>query len=324
MMKADCIKNKINALALRKTPFLFAVDFELSNGILVENPLRQKKILFRTPQATNINEKFHPADQDKRVIAYPEPFPTYNGKFKQVMDALQKGDSFLTNLTVKTRIETPLSLQEIAQASTSPYTLCLPDKFVCFSPERFIRIAHGTVSTNPMKGTLNADIPDAETVILSNPKETAEHHTIVDLLRNDLGIIAHDITVNRFRYIDRITTGQRDILQVSSEITGVLDENYLSGLGDLIFKLLPAGSVSGAPKPSTLQIIRKAEGEPRGYYTGIFGYFDGEAFDSAVMIRFIEEENGITYFRSGGGITASSEARSEYNEVFEKIYLPFI
>ena len=97
----------------------------------------------------------------------------------------------------------------------------------------------------------------------------------------------------------------------------------LSRIGNIIFELLPAGSISGAPKPSTLDIIKRAEGQKRGFYTGVFGYFDGETLDSAVMIRFIEKQKDGFYFRSGGGITINSDMRSEYQEVLEKVYLPF-
>ena len=173
-----------------------------------------------------------------------------------------------------------------------------------------------------MKGTIDASIPNAEQIILNDYKETAEHNTIVDLLRNDLSIISEKVRVNRFRYIDQIKTNQKDILQVSSEITGRLQPEIKENLGDIIFGMLPAGSISGAPKSATLDIIRRAEGEPRGYYTGIFGYFDGNTFDSAVMIRFIEERDSQYYFRSGGGITVYSDCASEYEEVISKIYLP--
>jgi para-aminobenzoate synthetase component I len=87
-------------------------------------------------------------------------------------------------------------------------------------------------------------------------------------------------------------------------------------------KLLPAGSVSGAPKPKTLEIIRNVEGGNRGYYTGVFGVFDGNTLDSGVMIRFIEQENGKLYYRSGGGITTQSVVSSEYQEVIDKVYVP--
>jgi len=90
-----------------------------------------------------------------------------------------------------------------------------------------------------------------------------------------------------------------------------------------LMKLLPAGSISGAPKPSTLQIINDAEGYERGYYTGIMGYFDGQNFESAVMIRYIENENGKFVFKSGGGITTKSDVQSEYQEIIDKVYLPF-
>jgi para-aminobenzoate synthetase component 1 len=113
------------------------------------------------------------------------------------------------------------------------------------------------------------------------------------------------------------------LLQVSSEISGVLPEDYQNKIGDLLFGMLPAGSVTGAPKLQTLQIIRESENYERGYYTGVFGIFDGEDLDSAVMIRFIEKTDSGMVFKSGGGITALSEAQTEYQEMIDKVYLPF-
>ena len=251
-------------------------------------------------------------------------FAEYARRFGTVRRGLLRGDSFLTNLTVRTPVVSGLSLEEIFMRAEAPYLLDVPGRFVCFSPERFVRIAGGRIATNPMKGTINASVPDARQTILNDPKETAEHNTVVDLLRNDLSIHADRVHVERFRYIDRIATRRGDILQVSSEIAGRLPAGYEARMGDILFDMLPAGSVSGAPKSSTLRIIREAEGEPRGYYTGVFGYFDGQTLDSAVLIRFIEEEQGRMYFRSGGGITAYSDCRSEYEEVIEKVYLPFV
>lgn len=174
-----------------------------------------------------------------------------------------------------------------------------------------------------MKGTINADIPDAEQKILENEKEIAEHASIVKLLSSELSLVANEVEVKRYRYIDRVKTINGDILQVSSEISGKLPVNYHSNLGDIIFNLLPAGSVSGAPKKSTLELIKISEPHNRGFYAGVFGYFDGNELDSGVLIRFITNENGKSYFYSGGGITSKSNAESEYNEVLEKIYLPF-
>ena len=126
-----------------------------------------------------------------------------------------------------------------------------------------------------MKGTIDASIPQAEEKIIGDKKEFSEHVTIVDLIRNDLSQVASSVSVTRFRYIDEIRTDAKTLLQVSSEIVGDLDGPYLSNLGDILVKLLPAGSVCGAPKPKTLEIIKSVEDGKRGYYTGVFGVFDG-------------------------------------------------
>jgi para-aminobenzoate synthetase component I len=175
-----------------------------------------------------------------------------------------------------------------------------------------------------MKGTIDASIQDAEQVILNDVKETAEHYTIVDLIRNDLNSVSKQVRVERFRYIDTIVTHEKKLLQVSSEVCGVLDKNYLSQIGDIIFALLPAGSVSGAPKSKTLEIIKATEERERGYYTGIFGIFDGYNLDSGVMIRYIEKSSKGYVYYSGGGITSFSNPLSEYQEMIDKIYVPFV
>ena len=105
-------------------------------------------------------------------------------------------------------------------------------------------------------------------------------------------------------------------------VNAIASSNYLSNLGTLLVSLLPAGSVSGAPKTKTLEIIRIAEGENRGFYTGAFGYFDGTVLDSGVMIRYIEKQGDQFYYRSGGGVTAQSELQKEYQELIDKIYVP--
>jgi para-aminobenzoate synthetase component 1 len=100
-----------------------------------------------------------------------------------------------------------------------------------------------------------------------------------------------------------------------------LPENYQAQLGDIIYSLLPAGSISGTPKKKSLEIIDAAETYDRGYYTGIVGYFDGENFDSGVMIRFIENNHGKKVYKSGGGIHFLSDVRAEYQEMKDKVYV---
>jgi para-aminobenzoate synthetase component 1 len=173
-----------------------------------------------------------------------------------------------------------------------------------------------------MKGTIDASIENAEQLILQDDKETAEHYTIVDLIRNDISIVATHVQVEKFRYIDTIKTSNKTLLQVSSKIVGELPTNYLEQLGNIIFSLLPAGSISGAPKKKTLEIIQEAEKVDRGFYTGTCFYFDGKSIDSCVLIRFIEQtSNGLVY-KSGGGITINSDVEKEYQELIDKIYVP--
>lgn len=318
----DDIRLKMNEAGSAKKPFLFGINYEMSEGFFIENPLSQTDILF---QLRGIGNKLVDEVEDLSAdLSYaPISKSEYQHKFDIVHKGLRRGDSFLTNLTIKTPITTNISLQDIFDRSKAPYQLYMPNKFVCFSPERFVQIANGSISSNPMKGTIDASIENAEQIILNDFKETAEHNTIVDLIRNDLSMVANRVHVERFRYIDRIKSRNKEILQVSSEIVGELDADHHSHLGDIIFKLLPAGSISGAPKPATVSLIRLAEGEDRGYYTGIFGYYDGATLDSAVLIRFIEQDNEQMYFRSGGGITAYSKCSDEYQEVLNKIYFPF-
>lgn len=321
-MHGDELRERMNEAGRRGKPFLFAVDFEMEEGFFLADPLQQKKVLFDIRGSSNAPPRAGMVPSH-HFEAFPEDYETYRSRFEAVMKGLKRGDSYLTNLTISTPLNMSLSLREIFLYARTPYKLFLPDRFVCFSPECFIRIESGKIFTFPMKGTIDARLPHARQTILNDPKERAEHNTIVDLLRNDLSRIASGVTVNRFRYIEELQTHRGPILQVSSEIEGTLPTNYLSQLGTLFFGLLPAGSVSGAPKAATLALIRGAEKVKRGYYTGVAGYFDGNRLDTFVLIRFIEQNDSRHSFRSGGGITAQSDCRKEYNEALQKVYLPF-
>ena len=322
MLSQKGIIEKMNLLGKEHKPFLFAVDFEMDNGFVLENPFSQQDILFNFNSITNFSSQENDSLSPSLKV-YAKSFEEYDKQFDVVRKGLLRGDSFLANLTIKTKIDINISLEEIFQKANSKYKLLVRDKFVCFSPECFVKIEDNTISTFPMKGTIDASIENAKEVILSDYKETCEHNTIVDLMRNDLNIIGSNVRVERFRYIDELKTSRGNILQVSSEVKADLNHDFYSQLGDIVFKLLPAGSISGAPKESTVQIIKEAESEKRGFYTGVFGFFDGHNLDSAVIIRYIEKENDSHYFRSGGGITINSSSMDEYKEAINKIYLPF-
>ncbi|MBI1767659.1 MAG: aminodeoxychorismate synthase component I [Bacteroidetes bacterium] len=313
-------ESKLNQLGLKRVPFFFLIDFEMENPMAWEMREVPKEILFSVSGFTNT--KAEVKKQKVQLKKYPISYHEYKSKFDIVENRISFGDSYLTNLTIKTKIEIDHSLEELFFQTSAKYKVLWKNKFLVFSPETFIRMESGKIFSFPMKGTIDASIPDAEKLILKDQKELSEHITIVDLIRNDLSRVASDVSVKRFRYIEKIRTNQKDLLQVSSEIRGKLPDDFHSIIGSIVISMLPAGSVSGAPKNKTLQIIREAEKEKRSYYTGVVGYYDGNNLDSGVMIRFIEQDKDQFYYRSGGGITSQSKAESEYQETIDKIYVP--
>ncbi|CAN5166234.1 aminodeoxychorismate synthase component I [soil metagenome] len=314
-------KGTLNTWGQNHIPFLFIIDFEMKCPMAFRlSEIDPSTIQYNFRGFTNISKTAKRSSPDIRIN--PISFENYKQRFDKVMFHLRRGDSFLANLTIATEFTSTLTLEEIFSGSQAKYKLLYKNEFVCFSPEPFVRIIDNTISSFPMKGTIDAIIPNAREIILTNKKELSEHITIVDLIRNDLSQIAHFVEVPDFRYIEEVKTHDKILLQVSSKITGQLPENYLSNIGEILCKLLPAGSVSGAPKVKTVEIIREAEESNRGYYTGVCGYFDGYNLDSGVMIRFIENNDGNLLYRSGGGITAQSNDLEEYQEAIKKIYVP--
>ncbi len=316
------IINKINYLAKNKIPFLIIIDFEKKNPILLKlNDIDNTQIKYSFNGNKNYIENKKNIPKPELTIVKPS-FEEYKKAFKIVKQNINHGNSYLTNLTVQSVIKTNLTLEEIFFVSKAKYKLWLKDKFTFFSPEIFIQIKEQKIFSYPMKGTIDANLSDAKNKLLNDEKETAEHFTIVDLIRNDLNIVAKKVSVDKFKYIEKIVSTNKNLLQMSSQISGQLDVNYREKLGNIIFELLPAGSISGAPKKKTIEIIREAENYKRGFYTGVAGIFDGENFDSCVMIRFIENNNGNFLYKSGGGITSKSKLEPEYQEIIDKIYIP--
>lgn len=311
--------SKLNSLGAERTPFSFYCDFLGEKWCIQEEGSESAKHSFQLEiDGPNSGVRIENLEFEK----HPVSFQDFKHAFDQVIQQINIGNSFLTNLTFETSIETNLSLEEIFQYSKAKFKLLQPDKFVVFSPETFVKIQDGHIYSYPMKGTIDANILNAEKVILEDVKEKAEHVTIVDLIRNDLSQVAKHVEVTRFRYIDELETNDKKLLQVSSEVKGTLELNWKENLGSILIKLLPAGSISGAPKPETIKIIHKAENYDRGFYTGICGHFDGQSLNSGVMIRFIKKEADQLFYCSGGGITSFSQAEKEYQEMVDKVYLP--
>jgi para-aminobenzoate synthetase component 1 len=311
----------INLLGQNHTPFLFIISYDKSKIFAQALETLDEHIFYKLEDWRN-----YPVKKRKKDFTFtksPINFLNYKKAFEHILVEIRSGNTYLLNLTFKTPIESNLNTKDIFTYAKAKFKLYYKGKFICFSPESFVKIEGNNISTYPMKGTIDANLPHAKEIILNNKKEMAEHVMIVDLMRNDLGIVGRDVKVEKFRYIEKIKAGKKELLQVSSKISAKLQENWRDHIGTLLENLTPAGSITGTPKKSTVNIINHIEDYDRGFYTGVFGVFDGENLRSGVMIRFIEEENNKLFYKSGGGITIDSNAQSEYEELIDKIYLPF-
>lgn len=315
---------RMNQMGHQSQAFLFVIDF--MGGEALVHPLSENNPEELSFSIGKYRQEFDFTPCLPSQIQFnkePVSFDYYQRAFDRVKAEIYQGNSYLLNLTFPTRLQTNLDLETIYQYNHAPYKLWIKDRLVVFSPESFVQIKNGTIYAYPMKGTIQAQLPEAAHRLLADPKEKAEHATIVDLIRNDLGRIATQVRVQRFRYLDTLETSQGSLFQTSSEISARLAKDYKNRIGDLLFSLLPAGSISGAPKKKTMEIIREVEQYDRGFYTGVFGVFDGRDLDSGVMIRCIEKTADGFVFKSGGGITHLSKVEEEYKEMIDKVYLPF-
>ena len=320
-MKQEIINN-INLLAKEGAPFLFVINYNGNDAYIRRlKDINPEECLYDFEGVSNAGN----TDIDKHAlpsaIRWDINAPTYESYERSF-------NIVIANLTCKVHVSCNLTLEDIFHHSKGKYKLLLRGDenrgrhFVCFSPESFLRIKDGRIYSYPMKGTIDASLPNARQELMDDNKEAAEHATIVDLIRNDLSRVASGVRVDHYRYIDTLHTNKGDILQTSSEISGLLPHDYPLHLGDIIATQLPAGSITGAPKKKTMEIIHEAEDYHREYYTGVMGIYSDGCLNSAVMIRFVEQGAQGMAFKAGGGITAQSSCRKEYEEVLQKIYLP--
>ncbi len=300
----------LNRLGEKGEPFFFLISFDKQDFYASSLDTLKSDISFEF-DGGGTKEAI---DLDKNFLTFDE----YEQKFRDLQTEITKGNTYLANLCCKTEIKTENSLKEIYEKSKGKYKLYFKDRFVCFSPETFVTIENNKIETHPMKGTIDSRVENAEDKILNNDKELAEHIMVVDLLRNDLSIVASKVRVEKFRYVEKVG----NLLQVSSKIIGEMEEGWEKRIGEIFDKLLPAGSISGTPKKKTVEILERIEGFDRGFFTGVFGVYENKTLKSGVIIRYIEKENDKLYFKSGCGITESSKVLDEYNEMKEKVYVP--
>jgi para-aminobenzoate synthetase/4-amino-4-deoxychorismate lyase len=251
----------------------------------------------------------------------------YSAKIERIKNYIEAGDTYQVNFTDSVTAHTPLSpAQAFAALSASQpvsYSALLnlaTRHILSFSPELFFRITNGEISTRPMKGTMPRGLDLAEdeqqaACLQSDEKNRSEHVMIVDLLRNDLGRICApgSVRVDGIFSVEHYAT----LLQMTSTISGTLRPSL--SYYDIFRALFPSGSITGAPKIRTMEIIRELESRPRGVYTGAIGHIapNGSATFN-VAIRTLVLEQGVAHMGVGGGIVADSVAASEYRECLLK------
>lgn len=248
---------------------------------------------------------------------------SYESKIARIHEYLAAGDTYQVNFTDRflgSLNAHPLtvynSLLEKQPVPFAAYVNAPQGAILSFSPELFYRTAEDRITVRPMKGTwargLNLELDlVAEEELRSDEKNRSEHVMIVDLLRNDIGKICEmgSVRVERFLDVERYAT----LLQMTSTVTGQLNRDLTPT--EIFRNLFPSGSITGAPKRRTMEIIRELETGPRGVYTGAIGYFGpGGTSCFNVAIRTLSIAGEQFSMGVGGGITAGSQAEEEYRE----------
>ncbi|WP_263366645.1 aminodeoxychorismate synthase component I [Edaphobacter bradus] len=275
----------------------------------------------------------------------PEPIPAafaanaelaitedeYSPKIERIKRYIEAGDTYQVNFTDSVTAYTSHSASQafsaLSAAQPVSYSALLNvagHHILSHSPELFFRIDNSVagrrIATRPMKGTMprGLDLHDDELAaqrLASDEKNCSEHIMIVDLLRNDLGRVcaAGSVRVEDIFTVERYAT----LLQMTSTVSGTLRPGLT--WYEIFRSLFPSGSITGAPKIRTMEIIRELESSPRGVYTGSIGHIapDGSAAFN-VAIRTLVLKDGVAHMGVGGGIVADSAAEDEYRECLLK------
>ena len=252
----------------------------------------------------------------------------YLQRVGEIRELIAAGDTYQVNYTLRLRAPfrgDPAALyNRLARAQRSAFCAYLEvdgSAIISASPELFFRFRHGELEMRPMKGTRPRGRFPAEDAalaaeLLASPKERAENLMIVDLLRNDAGRVAEPGSVR----VERMFEAER--YETVHQLTSTIRARPRSGarLTDIFRALFPCGSVTGAPKVRTMQIIAGAEGEPRGVYCGAIGFASpGEAvFSVAIRTAVVDRAAGRAELGVGSGITWDSDAAAEHRECLDK------
>jgi len=246
---------------------------------------------------------------------------------EKVQQYISQGDVFQVNLSVRQSQSLAVSAlavyEQLRILNPSPYMgyFHTPSyQLVSGSPELLVKKKENEVSTRPIAGTRSRGMDEAEDLklaneLIENEKERAEHVMLVDLERNDIGRVCEygTVEVNEFMVIEKYS----HVMHIVSNVKGKIAEGY-DGF-DLIDAVFPGGTITGAPKVRTMEIIEELEPVTRGPYTGSLGWisFNGD-LELNIMIRTMLVKDGKAYVQAGAGIVIDSNPKNEYEESLKK------
>ncbi|MBP5255281.1 MAG: anthranilate synthase component I [Lachnospiraceae bacterium] len=251
----------------------------------------------------------------------------YCGMVERAKHHIREGDIF--QIVLSNRLSAPFegsllnTYRVLRTINPSPYMFYFSGTDVEVagaSPETLVKLENGVLHTFPLAGTRPRGKTDEEdraleAELLADEKELAEHNMLVDLGRNDLGKISKfgTVQVEKLRSIERFS----HVMHIGSTVRGEIRED--KDALDAIEAVLPAGTLSGAPKIRACQLIGALENNKRGIYGGAIGYIDFTGnMDTCIAIRIAYKKNGKVFVRSGAGIVADSVPEKEYEECLNK------
>ncbi|MCD8145269.1 MAG: anthranilate synthase component I [Oscillospiraceae bacterium] len=324
------------------------VDLMLFDKVICFDNYRQKIILIANVHVNELETDYFRACSDLDQMAnlliqgQPQPAPAGHmvGELKPIFDReaycsmvekakryIREGDIFQVVLSNRLEAEFEGSLLNVYRVlrttNPSPYMFYFSSddiELAGASPETLVKMESGVLHTFPLAGTRpRGKTPEEDAALeeslLEDPKELAEHNMLVDLGRNDLGKISQFGTVQVERYHQVLKYSH--VMHIGSTVAGQIrpDKDAV----DAVDAVLPAGTLSGAPKFRACQIIHELEGNKRGIYGGAVGYLDFTGnLDTCIAIRLAFRKNGKVYVRSGAGIVADSVPETEYQECINK------
>lgn len=324
------------------------LDLMLFDKVIAFDNVKQKIILIVNIKTDNFEENYENAiltlSEIANLIKTKNPENEYKGKLtsefkplfseKEFCEMVKKAKNYIVEgdifqVVLSNRLEAGFegsllnTYRYLRTTNPSPYMFYFSSddmEIAGASPETLVKLQGNELFTFPLAGTrprgkTEKEDMELEIELIQDKKELAEHNMLVDLGRNDLGKISKfgTVEVEKYMSVEKFS----HVMHIGSTVKGIIkdDKNAL----DAIYAVLPAGTLSGAPKIRAMEIINELENNKRGLYGGAIGYIDLRGnLDVAIAIRIAFKKNGKVFVRSGAGIVYDSVPETEYKETLNK------